>query len=152
MLVAAIKRETAACNGASEVSDKDKQGRNRQTMVIYANIARSFFAHPKRLYTRLQRDDVWLEFLPLAIVLVNGLKPGGHISSLCQLVGQGHYTLTYCNCAVFSLLSIFRTSECVIWWVYVSAPWSPRKGPAIAAYRAAPTAKSVSWALASRIL
>jgi hypothetical protein len=58
-------------------------------MEIYANIARSLFAYPKCLYTRLQSNDVWLNFLLLAIILVNGSKRRGNISSPCQLVGLG---------------------------------------------------------------
>ena len=80
-------------------------------MEIYANIACSLFADPERLYARLQRDDVWFDLVPLAILLVAGLKGREIISILCQLVSDDLCVPTYCICAVLSLVTIFRSKE-----------------------------------------
>jgi hypothetical protein len=80
-------------------------------MEIYANIACSLFADPERLYAGLQRDDVWFDLVPLAILLVAGLK-GRHIISIpCQPVSEALCLPTYCICAVLSRVTIFRSIE-----------------------------------------
>jgi hypothetical protein len=83
-------------------------------MEIYADVACSLFAYPERFYTRLQRNNIRLDVVRLAILLVDGLERRSDVSIMRQWVGQGFCICSYCNWAVFNLVTIFRTSECVI--------------------------------------
>lgn len=58
-------------------------------MEIYADVACCLFAYPECFNTRLQRNNIWLDVVRLAILLVDGLKRRSDISIMSQRAAPG---------------------------------------------------------------